>query len=185
MNEVEIAWAAGLFEGEGSATCYKGNKGQKRLYLRLFLDMTDRDVVEKFWRIVDLGSFVGPMGPYGKELKENRKPKWRWYATGNVARSLVENTGFFSHLCSRRQLRIKEILAEIDAQAPLIKRNSQLTHCKNGHPWNEENTLHQKGHRQCRACQRDRYHKFVQKHGKEYVRTRSHDAYMRRKLAKL
>lgn len=35
------------------------------------------------------------------------------------------------------------------------KRLAQ-THCKNGHPWNEENTRYGKKQRECRACARDK-----------------------------
>jgi hypothetical protein len=46
----EIAWAAGLFEGEGSITRF-GRPG--KFDLRVSLNMTDEDVVRRFDAIVD------------------------------------------------------------------------------------------------------------------------------------
>jgi hypothetical protein len=48
----EIAWAAGLFEGEGSITRF-GRSG--KFDLRVSLNMTDEDVVRRFDAIVDRG----------------------------------------------------------------------------------------------------------------------------------
>jgi len=44
----EIAWAAGLFEGEGTLNVYRRSSGKLQVQVRL--GMTDRDVVERFLR---------------------------------------------------------------------------------------------------------------------------------------
>ena len=63
-----IEWAAGLFEGEGCITVYKGN------YPKLCLTMTDFDVVEEFFKIVGVGStYVRPAA------KEHWKDQLTWY----------------------------------------------------------------------------------------------------------
>ena len=49
-----IEWAAGLFEGEGCFT-FKRNKNG-RTYPRLYLKMTDQDIVEKFAEVVGYGN---------------------------------------------------------------------------------------------------------------------------------
>ncbi len=49
-----IAWAAGLFEGEGCITWKRGGSDKK--YPRLYLKMTDRDVVQKFADTVEYGN---------------------------------------------------------------------------------------------------------------------------------
>jgi len=60
MSE-DLAWAAGLFEGEGCFTAsHKPPKGpNKRIYVQTSasLTMTDRDVVERFQKIIGFGSF--------------------------------------------------------------------------------------------------------------------------------
>lgn len=35
-------------------------------------------------------------------------------------------------------------------------RQSEKTHCPQGHPYDDENTRHKNGHRSCRTCARDR-----------------------------
>ncbi len=35
-------------------------------------------------------------------------------------------------------------------------RNKAKTHCRNGHPYDEANTYHYRGGRECRACNRER-----------------------------
>ena len=62
-----IEWAAGLFEGEGCIS-YKRNKNG-RTYPKLYIKMTDRDVIEKFIEVVGYGSYsiVPPQQSHHKE----------------------------------------------------------------------------------------------------------------------
>src|SRR4051812_22924933 len=76
--DVEMAWAIGLFEGEGCITLNRSNgtsvrSGEQREYVNLVLSMTDEDVVRRFHKIVGFGSisFFDPK-------IENRKRQWRW-----------------------------------------------------------------------------------------------------------
>lgn len=50
----EIAWAAGLFEGEGCFAVCTSQKGYKQRVAQLA--MTDKDVVERFHVILGVGS---------------------------------------------------------------------------------------------------------------------------------
>jgi hypothetical protein len=52
-----VAWAAGVFEGEGSITL----GGNSDWDVQANLGMTDRDVMERFQNIV---GFAGLFGPY-------------------------------------------------------------------------------------------------------------------------
>lgn len=49
MTEVEIAWAAGIFEGEGCFTTMSNQRGKK--YIGLQVNMTDEDVVLKLYNV--------------------------------------------------------------------------------------------------------------------------------------
>lgn len=66
----EIAWAAGLFEGEG--TCCVVRNG-KSLRATVELTSTDEDVVRKFHRIMGCGKLTCRDRP-------PNKPAWKWYA---------------------------------------------------------------------------------------------------------
>ena len=79
MKESDIAYIAGLFDGEGSVS-YKQymrkRKGAKKAYptwqIRLEIAMTDESVL--LWVTEVLG--VGTMGP--RKVRPGRKKQWRW-----------------------------------------------------------------------------------------------------------
>jgi hypothetical protein len=98
------AWAAGLFEGEGSFSMDRGRKGYTGLHATLA--STDEDVVRTFHRIVAVGTVTGPHS----RAKAHWKPLWRWETKGvNVERvyHLLE-----PWLHSRRRARFAELLIE-------------------------------------------------------------------------
>jgi hypothetical protein len=73
-REEEIAWAAGLFEGEGSIT-------QRGGMMVASLKSTDEETPLRFCRIVRGGTVYGP-GPYRNKSADGfrRKPFWVWVA---------------------------------------------------------------------------------------------------------
>jgi len=124
----DLAWAAGLFEGEGSMSVSRiedkryitgeSFKGSARL------TMTDLDVVERFHAIVGLGQVNGPYqrGEY--------QPIWVW----NTARfehvqALIAM--FWNHFGERRRARAELLLREwhdahtMKAAAAVGRRNSE------------------------------------------------------------
>jgi hypothetical protein len=78
----EIAWAAGLFEGEGTITQSRG-----RLYVRL--KMTDESIVLRFAEIARFGEIYGP---YSHQRTDGyvRKPYWVWLAAEYEALEVLE-----------------------------------------------------------------------------------------------
>ena len=70
QKSIEIAWAAGLFEGEG---CIATDRNSRRL----IIEMTDKDVMEDFVRIVGYGNLCGPHNTQKKDGIK-RKPTYRW-----------------------------------------------------------------------------------------------------------
>ena len=61
-----LAWVAGLYEGEGSCYFDKSNK-----QWRVKLKMTDKDVIERLHASVGLGKVY-------YEPNKNHKPAWNW-----------------------------------------------------------------------------------------------------------
>jgi hypothetical protein len=97
MNDNMMAWAAGLFEGEGSIWF-------DRKTVRMGLNTTDEDVIKKFHEIVGVGSVIGP---FHKNI--NHKPFFRW----NIAKRIdVANLlhQFIPYLMSRRRAKAQEAL---------------------------------------------------------------------------
>ena len=54
MNDTELAWLAGLYEGEGSTSKHGG------LSYHITIAMTDQDVLERAQQITGLGRVYGP-----------------------------------------------------------------------------------------------------------------------------
>jgi len=143
-KRTEIAWAAGLFEGEG---CWQiRRRDGKVASVVATLASTDADVVEKFAAIIGFGTIrvVQPANP-------NAKTQYWW--SGSKRSDVKEMAAaFLPHMGERRRARAVEILAAPDAR-PDRKVN---THCPQGHPYDDANTYWyvKDGYstRLCRTC---------------------------------
>ena len=80
--EQQIAWACGLFEGEGciSVTRQPNPKHPERLYWMRYVGVssTERETLERFQDAVGMGKVNGPY----KNGKRNEKPIYHWKAQG-------------------------------------------------------------------------------------------------------
>jgi hypothetical protein len=140
-----IAWAAGLFEGEGTIWCKEGYKPA------LKLQMTDGDVVRKFREIVGYGSCRGPIQP--KILKH--KPVYIWDCSGSE-RVQALLAAFWTHLGERRRKKAEETIIFMAGL-----KGKSIFNCPQGHPYDEENTYRTyRGERMCRACRNQRSKEF-------------------------
>lgn len=114
-SEIDVAWAAGLFEGEGSVGINRcktaGGKGYIGAYFSL--GMRDDDVLDRFHGIVGCGHI------------RKHSPGMRQWGTGkwDDVQRLAEL--FRPHLGVRRTQRINEVLAEMREykSAPLGQRS--------------------------------------------------------------
>ncbi len=116
-SETALAWAAGLFEGEGCITTYftynynkNGDRSKNRFpVVRLQLKMCDRDIVERFGQIVGVPKCAGP---YGKR-KENWRPAYEWSCAKrqDVERILLS---FLPYLGERRVYKTLNALDTLD-----------------------------------------------------------------------
>ena len=101
-DPVEIAWAAGLYEGEGSIT-FDGSS--KRRGMRLSVAMVDREPLDRFCEIVGAGIVRGPYGPY----QPNTQPQWSYVCSGwNNCKQVVEL--IWDHLSPRRQEQVSHVV---------------------------------------------------------------------------
>ena len=137
-----LAWAAGLFDGEGSVTpMTSGSSISARLC------MTDSESVYRFHRIVQ----VGKIHSFPRRQKHHR-PALQWSASGaNAIRVMRALSPWLSSVK----------LADFDyamRKAPNAGRGAgwrlaEKTVCKYGHDFTPENTIKKKdGTRQCREC---------------------------------
>lgn len=90
----EVMWAVGLFEGEGCISVSVANG--TRVYVRMQLGMTDRDVIERFQRA------VGGVGHIKESSGGRNKPMYCWTLSRQE-----QVRGLYAvmrpHLSSRRQ----------------------------------------------------------------------------------
>lgn len=80
MNDLDVAWAAGFFEGEGSCHIAVCNPTP---YFRLSIDQVYREPLDKMVTIFG-GKVYGPYGPYGKSKS---KPIHQWVISGDTAKT--------------------------------------------------------------------------------------------------
>jgi hypothetical protein len=97
-KSTDIAWAAGLIEGEGCFTVHS----KKHPYL--LLDMCDKDVIERLHSIFPYGNVRGPY----LSKKPNHKPRWRFDAFGPKCRRIILD--IYPYMCKRRKERINELM---------------------------------------------------------------------------
>lgn len=142
--EQQTAWAIGLFEGEGSIVF-----GRERC-VSLVIQMTDKDIIERFYKIIKKGSVTGPYKV--KDInKHGYKNTWRWgLFDGKEVRSVLLQ--WIPVLGNRRQ---EKALLAIERLKNLGERKAR-EFCYKGHPWNKENTYisPKRNFRMCRECRR-------------------------------
>lgn len=99
--DLDRAWAAGLFDGEGSTSLFRSaynREGKARLYARCQLGQKDPGVLLKFHSIVKVGSI--------RERVMNLAPFYDWTCQAMLDVGIVENL-LWPHLgeVKRNQLR--------------------------------------------------------------------------------
>lgn len=138
----DIAWAAGLFEGEGCITTANKNP-------RLSLGSTDLDVLEKFLSVVGVGKISkGIRSPIAT------KDIWVW-RTAQFEYVQAVLAAFWPWLCSRRRARAEQMI-RLGASGSRGLRFRSLLYtgrCRAGHEMTPENTYtHPTGRVKCRKC---------------------------------
>lgn len=102
MTSVEIAWLAGLIEGEGCITTHRQGD---TLSVRLALAMTDEDIVRRCQEMADCGSVRHRPVP-------GHKDQWVWdvSARRDVARILL---AIYPLMGERRKSKIGEVVEHL------------------------------------------------------------------------
>jgi hypothetical protein len=105
-NREELAYAGGLFEGEGYFTMVTKHPGHPAPHAGI--EMTDREPLERFARAVGFGTVHGPginRGPDGL-LK---KPRYTW-KVGTLEKTQALTAMLWPWLGPRRRARAAEVL---------------------------------------------------------------------------
>ena len=153
-SATDIAWAAGLFEGEGCWNAYGHEGGTVRMQVRL--GMTDRDVVERFAAIVGVGNVSVHDTPAHRA--KGWKPLYTWcvYEAEKVREVIAL---LLPYMGERRRAKAEEVLR---LGADIRSHNSKKTHCPAGHELAGDNLIEEPIRRagreytarRCRTCRR-------------------------------
>ena len=104
-DELQVAWAAGFFEGEGCISNVRKSQS-------ISLNNTDKDVIERFISIVKYGNLIGPYKSNGTKHKHTHKPYWMWaVAKKSEVKRILEM--FLPYLGKRRRQRAEQALYRI------------------------------------------------------------------------
>ena len=136
----DLAWLAGLFEGEG---CIWEKRGRPILEIA----MTDEDPVRHAHAVAGVG-----VVNQKRQVTKGGKHIWVW-SVGRIEHAVGLAMTLYPMLGERRQKRIRECL-DSWRLAPLPRR--LRTHCVHGHPLSGENLFVHEGRRRCKVCRRDR-----------------------------
>ncbi len=100
-NQLELAWAAGFFDGEGCFTISKD-------YPHINIGQTDIEVLDRFRNAVGIGKVYGPYAaPFDKK---NWRPQWYYGVTGkNQIEKIYELIGpYLSSIKKEQYQRVME-----------------------------------------------------------------------------
>jgi hypothetical protein len=118
MSAHDLAWAAGLFEGEGSISPRK--TAAPHLW-QLALTSTDEDVVRTFCEVIGSGRVYGPYGYVNgtSRRRDHHKPYWRWSVSDQLGIEAVAGL-LRPYLFERRRARLDECLEAV-AKTPFTR----------------------------------------------------------------
>ena len=144
----ELAWSAGLFDGEGHIGARTGDHSQgpwKRLDLYISISQVDRRVLDRFRDAVGVGSVNGPYLHPVIAARGNEQPRFYF------------QTQRFEHIQAVVAM-LWPWLGEVKRQQAigaltLVKaRRGHQTTCRHGHEKTPENSYWSKGQRHCKPC---------------------------------
>lgn len=144
MSELELAWAAGLFDGEGHISSTRSTARPKHVKLYMHVSMCDEASVNRFCEAVGVGHVT--------ELKRKtvmNKTVWRWQlqSTDKVKKALDAIWPYLGEIKKADATRALERRAEYDATDKFAR-----TKCKNGHGFPENRREWPNGKGYCIRC---------------------------------
>jgi hypothetical protein len=122
-DDLKLAWAAGLFEGEGCVSVEKRNGG-RRVGIRLAVTSTDEDVLRAFQEAVRCGKVYGPYAR-NKSRQSHQphwKPKYHW-VTNLAGDAYTLRDAFRPYLGQRRLARFTDVFEAYETQPDAISKD--------------------------------------------------------------
>lgn len=111
-TEADVAWAAGLFEGEGNVGLRSDERVDRfRTRHVLKLTSTDLDVLEKFLHIVGTGTIVKHEAP----KQSHHKQAWVWSCSKQLHVFYIAQL-FIPHMGQRRGDALRLVVMDVESK---------------------------------------------------------------------
>lgn len=122
-SQVEIAWLAGILEGEGSFMMWRSKpKGSNKIYKypTIIVTMTDEDVIQRVASMFGLACHHVSMA----KLPSSRKQQYRAVMQGEGAVDWMR--ALLPHMGLRRSAKMRSLMREWDERTPadVLRRES-------------------------------------------------------------
>ena len=119
-EEAEIAWIAGLLEGEGCfSICTRKAAKHDHKTLAILCEMTDEDVINKLHRLAGCGTVNKRQNDKGRVDRRERKPTWIW-SVQNHAGILKICEAIYPLMGQRRKQKIDEMVEYVKRKIVLV-----------------------------------------------------------------
>lgn len=149
MNREELAWAAGLFDGEGTVRAFKEKRvAGDRWYVRLSVAQGHPAVLERFIAAVGFGKLNGPYRARGRK-------NVLWSATVDGHERAQAAVGLlWRWLSPVKRAQARQALSRVHGQTPLRCGVPHKAQCSRGHERTEHARQKPNGQWVCLTCHR-------------------------------
>jgi hypothetical protein len=150
MTEAQVAWVAGIIEGEGTIVWADG----RAKYAAVKVHMTDQDTVQRLHAWTGLGTVTDH-----RPRTDRHKASWLW-SVQRQDEFLALAAAVEPWLMSRRTARLQEVRASLLAHREGVASRKASRYpagegvCKNGHDLSVAGVMPKYGNR-CVQCHRD------------------------------
>lgn len=113
---IQVAWAAGILEGEGCFSIFvRKSAKHDHKSLAIHCEMTDEDVIRKLHAVFNVGTVLERLNTSGRVDRRVRKKTWIWSVQNHKGIHEV-CTAVLPHMGIRRKEKIKELLDYVESR---------------------------------------------------------------------
>jgi len=124
-SKIEIAWASGVIEGEGSIIANLNGRskfnGEPYLRCQLRVCMTDKDIIQKLQAVFG----VGIVAEYNNLSRLGKKPIWRWDVRRALEAKVVCEL-IYPYMGQRRKKQIEHLFEQIVLHPPISNHERNI-----------------------------------------------------------